>query len=99
MPARNKSTGDRRAARKQSAPQWSIADAKARLSEVVEKSRSRAQTLTRNGKPVAVVVGIDEWKLRTQRKGTLLEFFKASPLWGSDLDMRRDPWPVREVDL
>ena len=99
MPARKTSSLEQSDARGRIDPSWSIADAKARLSEVVDKSRSGAQTLTRNGKPVAVVVGIDEWKRRTERKGTLLDFFKASPLWGSELDMRRDPWPAREVEL
>lgn len=79
--------------------QWSIASAKPRLSELVEHSQSGVQTLTRNGKPVAVVVGYEEWNRRAARKGTLLDFFKTSPLWGADLDMGRDPWPSREVEL
>ncbi|TKB62765.1 MAG: type II toxin-antitoxin system prevent-host-death family antitoxin, partial [Mesorhizobium sp.] len=44
----------------QSAPKegtnWTVAGAKARLSEVIERAQSSPQTITRNGKPSVVVV-------------------------------------------
>jgi prevent-host-death family protein len=78
---------------------WSIADAKARLSELVEKSLDGAQTITRNGKPVAVVVGVDEWRKRTEKKGTLLEFLGSSPLQDIELDVQRWREEPRDLDL
>jgi hypothetical protein len=36
---------------------------------------------------------------KTGRKGTLAEFFAASPLRGSDLEIERAQGEVREVDL
>src|SRR6266851_5980758 len=69
---------------------WSVAQAKARLSEVIDRAlKEGPQAITRNGRPAVVVVSIEEWARKTGRKGTLAEFFAASPLRGSDLDGTR----------
>ena len=41
------------------------------------------------GKTGHVVVDAEEWERRTQRDGTLADFFTASPLRGSGLKLRR----------
>ncbi len=66
---------------------WTVAGAKARLSEVIERAQSSPQTITRNGKPSVVVVSAEEWQRKTARKGTLAEFLLDSPLRGADLDL------------
>jgi prevent-host-death family protein len=68
---------------------WTLANAKARLSEVIERAQSGPQIITRHGKPNAVVVSAEEWKRKTARKGTLAEFLLASPLRGADLELER----------
>jgi len=68
---------------------WTVAGAKARLSEVIERAQSAPQTITRNGKPSVVVVSAEEWQRKTVRKGTLAEFLMDSPLRGADLDLER----------
>ena len=69
---------------------WTVAEAKAKLSEVIERARSRGpQTITRNGRNAAVVVAVEEWERKTRRVGNLAEFFAASPLRGSGLEVRR----------
>ena len=78
---------------------WTVARAKARLSEVIERAQSSPQTITRNGKPSVVVVSAAEWKRKTKRKGTLAEFLLASPLRGSDLDFERQHDEPRDVSL
>jgi prevent-host-death family protein len=81
-------------------PPWTVADAKARLSEVLDKARSEGpQIITRNGKKTAVVVGIEEWERKTQRKGTLVDFLLASPLRGSEVDLERSNDDPREISL
>jgi prevent-host-death family protein len=80
-------------------PTWSVADAKARLSEVIERAQSEPQTITRNGKPSVVVVSIDEWARKTERKGSLGEFLRASPLRGAELDLERAGDAPRDLDL
>jgi prevent-host-death family protein len=79
---------------------WSVAEAKARLSEVIDRALKQGpQTITRNGRPTVVVVSTEEWTRRTGRKGTLAEFFAASPLPGSGLEIERPPGGTREVEL
>jgi prevent-host-death family protein len=68
---------------------WSVADAKARLSELIERAQREPQVIARNGKPSAIVVSIDEWARKTARKGTLAEFLLNSPLHGAELDLER----------
>ena len=68
---------------------WTVAGAKARLSEVIARAQDGPQTITRNGKPSAVVVSAEEWARKAVRKGSLAEFLLASPLRGADLDLQR----------
>ena len=79
---------------------WTVAEAKARFSEVIEKAKSDGpQTITRNGRKAVVVVAAEEWERKTKRKGNLAEFFAASPLRGAGLKIKRLPGRVRKVDL
>lgn len=79
---------------------WSVADAKARFSEFIDKAKSEGpQTVTRNGKPTAVLVSVEEWEKKTAPKGTLLEFLQNSPLREADLDLRRLTDQPRDIDL
>jgi prevent-host-death family protein len=79
---------------------WTVADAKARLSEVIEKARRDGpQTITKNGRSTAVVVSIEEWERKTTRAGSLAEFLLVSPLRGADLNVVRSKDQAREIDL
>lgn len=78
---------------------WTVAGAKARLSEVIARAQSAPQTITRNGKPSVVVVSAEEWQRRTVRKGTLAEFLMDSPLRGTDLDVERQRDEPRDLRL
>jgi prevent-host-death family protein len=69
---------------------WTVAEAKAKLSEVINRAETTGpQTITRNGRKTAVVVAAEEWERKTTRQGNLAEFFAASPLRGSKLKIRR----------
>ena len=70
-------------------PAWTVAEAKAKFSQVIEQARVGPQTITRNGRPAAVVVSVEEWQRRTSRAGTLADFLAASPLRGSGLETER----------
>ena len=67
---------------------WTLANAKARLSEVIDRAQTGPQIITRHGRPNAVVVSADEWARKTAA-GTLAEFLLASPLRGADLELER----------
>lgn len=78
---------------------WTVADAKARLSEVIERAQGSPQIITRHGKASAVVVSAEEWARKTERRGTLAEFLLASPLRGADLNTARVKDEPRGIEL
>jgi len=79
---------------------WTIAEAKAHFSEVVDLARSDGpQTISRNGRIAAIIVAPEEWERKTKRIGNLAEFFAASPLRESDLRIDRIKDRPRNVDL
>lgn len=78
---------------------WTVAGAKARLSEVMERAQLAPQTITRNGKPSVVVVSAEEWEKKTAHRGSLAEFLLASPLRGADLDTERQSDEPRDLSL
>lgn len=78
---------------------WTVADAKARLSEVIDRAQRDPQVITRHGKPSVVVVSAEEWARKTARKGSLAEFLLASPLRGAELDLGRDRDVPQDLDL
>jgi prevent-host-death family protein len=79
---------------------WTVAEAKAKLSEVIEHAQKTGpQTITRNGRRAVVVVAAEEWERRTKRVGNLADFFAASPLQGSGLEPRRAKDRARKTGL
>jgi prevent-host-death family protein len=82
------------------ADSWTIAEAKARFSEVIDRAaRKGPQTVTRRGRPAAVIVGNDEWERKTRRTGNLADFLTMSPLAGSGLRAERRRDRPRKVKL
>jgi prevent-host-death family protein len=79
---------------------WTVAEAKAKLSEVIERAQSGGpQTITKNGRTAVVVVDAEEWERKTKRTGNLAEFFAASPLRRSGLKIKRSKDRPRKVAL
>ena len=66
---------------------------------MIDRAQAGPQTITRNGKPSAVVVSAEEWARKTVRKGTLAEFLLASPLRGADLELERQHDTPRDAAL
>ena len=84
---------------------WAVAEAKAHFSEVIEKAQKyEPQTITRHGKPAAVVVSAEEWERKTPprqaaERETLAQFFLKSPLRGSGVKIERMKGDLRPVEL
>lgn len=79
---------------------WTVAQAKAKFSEVLDRALSSGpQKITRNGKDAAIVVSCEEWNQKTGRVGSLSEFFANSPLRGENIDFERLRGGFRKVDL
>ncbi|MGD0988674.1 MAG: type II toxin-antitoxin system Phd/YefM family antitoxin [Candidatus Sulfotelmatobacter sp.] len=78
---------------------WTVAEAKAKFSEVIDCALSKGpQTITRNGHTAVVIVDAEEWQRKTKRVGTLADFFAASPLREGGLKLPRRT-RLRKVDL
>ena len=78
---------------------WSLSDAKARLSELVDSASTTPQVIAKHGQPAAVVVGIDRYKQLTGTQESLWDFFRRSPLVGLDIEFERERDPGRDIDL
>jgi prevent-host-death family protein len=79
---------------------WQLQEAKNRLSELVRKAREDGpQVITIHGTDAVVVMAADQFRKLSSRKGTLMEFFRRSPLVGVDLDVARSRDRGRPVTL
>lgn len=79
---------------------WTVAEAKAKFSELVDTARVRGpQTITKNGRTAVIVVSVEEWERKAHRPGNLAEFFAGSPLRDSGLEVTRTKNGPRKVDL
>lgn len=79
---------------------WTLADAKAHLSEVVESALKKGpQVITRHGRETVVVVAAEEWNRKVRRQGTLADFFAASPLRESGIKIERPQDSPRDLEL
>jgi prevent-host-death family protein len=83
-----------------SSQSWTVAEAKAKFSEIIERATSEGpQTITRRGRTAAVIVAAEEWQRKTKRVGNLAEFFAESPLRASGLKIRRLKQRPRKINL
>jgi prevent-host-death family protein len=81
---------------------WTVAEAKNKFSEVIEKARREGpQTITRHGRSVVVVVDAEAWArtIRREARGSFADFLLASPLRGSGLEAPRLKGGVRKIGL
>lgn len=79
---------------------WQLQEAKARLSEVIRRAvREGPQEITVHGQQAAVVLGAAEYQRLTRTKPSFLEFMRASPLVGVELELEREDSLTREVAL
>jgi prevent-host-death family protein len=79
---------------------WTVAEAKAKFSELIEKAKAEGpQKITKHGRTTAVIVAAEQWEKQFERKGNLAEFLAASPLRGSGLKPKRPRIGLRGAEL
>jgi prevent-host-death family protein len=82
---------------------WAVAEAKAKFSAVVAQAQTKGpQQITKGGKPVAVVISIEEWRAEhgtDKPKETLADFFRNSPLRGSGIKIGRVRLDPRHIEF
>lgn len=88
---------------KHSSSTWQVQTAKARFSEVFRRARSVGpQRIRKQGKEGVVMLAEEQYErlmARWRQPKSLVEFLRASPLVGVQLDLARDPSPARDIDL
>lgn len=79
---------------------WQLQEAKAKLSEIVNKvSEEHAQYITVRGKPMAVIISAKEYEELTIKKEPFVDFIRRSPLVGLELETKRNKSHTRKVML
>ena len=70
---------------------WQVQQAKARFSELLDRTlKEGPQTVTRHGKPVAVMVPVEEYRRLRKRGKSLKALLAAAPLEGVEIVRSRD---------
>ena len=70
---------------------WQIQEAKARFSQMVERTlKEGPQTVTRHGKPVAVLVSADDYRLLRSGGKSFKKLLASAPLDGLEIRRSRD---------
>jgi prevent-host-death family protein len=82
---------------------WQLQTAKARFSEVFRRARTEGpQLITRQGTDGVVMIPVEQFEQlvhRSRQPASLVQFFRASPLVGLELDFERDQDAGRDVEL
>ena len=79
---------------------WQLQDAKNRFSELVRKAREEGpQVITLHGRDAVVVVSANEYGKLSRPRGSLVDFFRKSPLVGVGLDLTRSRDTGRKIEL
>ena len=79
---------------------WQLRDAKARFCELLRQAREgEPQQITVHGRPAAVVLSQEDYERLKAPKPSFVDFMRASPLVGVELEAERDNSLPRNVDL
>ena len=79
---------------------WQLRKAKARLSEVIKKAAKEGpQKITVHGEPAAVVISSKEYERLKRPKYSFIQFMRRSPLYGLELDLRREQTLTRDEEV
>ena len=77
---------------------WNLQDAKARLSELVDRCLiGEPQVILRRGEPAVVVLPFSEYERRREPRESLLSFLQRSPLHHADLKLERSKETIDEL--
>lgn len=79
---------------------WQLQEAKARLSEVIQKALNEGpQDISLRGRAAAVVLSHADYERLIRPKPNFTTFLRESPLHGVELELERDASLARDVGL
>jgi prevent-host-death family protein len=77
---------------------WQLQDAKQQFSRVVERARTEGpQLVTRNGKEVAVVLDVEEYRRLSSHGGDFKKFLESFPDVELPIERSREPATFPEL--
>jgi len=81
------------------AKRWNLQDAKARLSELVDRALlGEAQVILRRGQPAAVVIAFEAYERSEHPSQSMLSFLQHAPLGDLEFEMERANEPMRDLE-
>jgi antitoxin Phd len=79
---------------------WQLQTAKQKFSELVDRAVSEGpQVVTRRGREVVVVLGMNEYRRLQKRKPDFKQALLEGPPYFDDLEIERPVDPPRRIDL
>ncbi|NDH66687.1 MAG: type II toxin-antitoxin system Phd/YefM family antitoxin [Gammaproteobacteria bacterium] len=78
---------------------WQLQEAKAKLTQLINRSKSEPQIISRHGVNESVVISMDQYLELCGAKENITTYFKNSPLYGIDIALERDQSSFRDTDL
>jgi len=78
---------------------WTAVQAKLKFADLVSEAKKKPQIITNHGKPIAVLVSIEEWQNKVKRTENLVDFLRNSPLYEQNLDLNRIKDECRKMEL
>ena len=78
---------------------WQLQQAKAKLTSLIKEAQLEPQCISRHGVNETVVISMEKYNELVGNKENIVSFFRNSPLYDIDLDVKRDQSNIREIDL
>jgi prevent-host-death family protein len=78
--------------------QWSLQEAKAKLSQLVKNAKLGPQTICVHGKEQVVVLDILTFEKIKQKQQNFVDFLRSSPLMDIEISLERNRDPMRKLE-
>jgi prevent-host-death family protein len=78
---------------------WQLQEAKAKLTEVINKAKINPQIISRHGVNEIVLLNITKYEELCGNKVDIVSFFQSSPLYNLDVTFDRDQATSRNIEL
>jgi prevent-host-death family protein len=79
---------------------WQLQEAKARFSEVIKKAKKEGpQSITVYGEATAFVISKEDYERLKRPRVSFVEFMSSSPLYGLELEFKREQTLARKGDI
>ena len=80
---------------------WQLqeAEAKAKVTQLMNEAKLEPQIISRHGVREAVMISIEKFEELLKPHNDVVSFFRKSPLYNAELDLTRDKSLRRDIEL